>query len=100
MLMSDAVEVTVVHEGLLARVRVAGVVDLHTAPVLVADVRDRVRAGEGDLVLDLAEVSFMDSSGLVALLELYEHYGERLRIVPGDTIEPLFRHARARSFLP
>ena len=58
-------------------VRVAGEIDLYTA----ADLRAELRAALGDdpsaLVIDLTATSFLDSSGLAAMLGAYR--GARLR---------------------
>ena len=55
-----------------ARVRVvpAGDLDLETAPALERTVRELLRSGFADVVLDLAELDFMDSAGLHLILAL------------------------------
>jgi anti-sigma B factor antagonist len=50
-------------------VAVAGEIDLATAPAL----RAALLAATGDLTVDLAAVSFMDSSGLGALVAAQKH---------------------------
>jgi anti-sigma B factor antagonist len=50
-------------------VSVAGEVDLATAPEL----RDALMSAPGDLTVDLAAVSFMDSTGLGALVAARKH---------------------------
>lgn len=63
----------------------AGEIDLATVD-LVRDAVDREHAGGEDLVLDLRDVSFMDTSGLRYVLELNERApreGFALRIVRG-----------------
>ncbi len=50
-------------------ITVAGEVDLATAPEL----RTALMAARGDVTVDLAEVSFMDSSGLGALVAARKH---------------------------
>jgi|SRR3954470_14126839 anti-sigma B factor antagonist len=53
-------------------VEVAGEVDVLTAPGLRAAVHEAIaRAGTGTVVLDLAGVTFLDSSGVQALLDGY-----------------------------
>lgn len=54
------------HDGTTV-VRVCGELDIETAPVLRSHVLDLVRAGR-PVVLDLAELGFIDSSGLQVLL--------------------------------
>jgi anti-sigma B factor antagonist len=51
-----------------AVVRVAGDVDLFTAAELRASLRAALDAGAGEIVVDLGAVTFLDSSGLAALV--------------------------------
>jgi anti-anti-sigma factor len=48
--------------------RVAGEVDLETAPQLGAALDELVTATDGDLRVDCAEVAFIDSSGISVLV--------------------------------
>lgn len=48
--------------------RLSGELDLLTAPKLAARLDEAVRQREGDVVVDLSEVEFVDSAGLHALL--------------------------------
>jgi anti-anti-sigma factor len=80
---SVAVEV----DGERAVVGVVGELDLQTAPRLREELVALVNRGVTDLVLDLAALDFIDSSGLsvliMALKRLRERGGElRLRSVP------------------
>ncbi|MCA0329166.1 MAG: STAS domain-containing protein [Actinobacteria bacterium] len=47
---------------------VAGDIDIATAPRLRERILEHVDATQGDLVLDVADVPFMDSSGFAVLL--------------------------------
>ncbi|WP_156725013.1 STAS domain-containing protein [Streptomyces apocyni] len=49
-------------------VRVSGEMDLATSPMLRARVHNAVADGRRDLVLDLSEVQFCDSSGVGVLI--------------------------------
>jgi anti-sigma B factor antagonist len=49
---------------------IIGEVDLITAPRLVSDAADAIRRGARAIVLDLHAVTFMDSAGLAALLNV------------------------------
>jgi len=51
-----------------AVVRVAGEVDMYTAPVLARRLFDLIDEGARDVVVDLASMSFIDSTGLTALV--------------------------------
>ena len=51
-----------------SNVRVTGEIDLATATELRQRLNSVVAAGTGDIDLDLSDVTFLDSSGLVVLL--------------------------------
>lgn len=71
--MSDSsarLEVTPSEPGLV----LVGEIDAHTAPVLLAHL-DPLPAGNGDVVLDIAGVDFMDSSALRVLIEAHDRAG-------------------------
>ncbi|WP_208115581.1 STAS domain-containing protein [Labedaea rhizosphaerae] len=75
-------------------VAVAGEVDLDTAPDMSAAVLSCIdEAGGGPCVLDLTEVTFLDSAGLTVLLKASlraERHEEHLRIVV-DSNRPVIR---------
>lgn len=48
-----------------------GEIDAHTAPVLLEHL-DPLPLGDGDIVLDIAGVDFMDSSALRVLIEAHD----------------------------
>ncbi|GGQ04151.1 STAS domain-containing protein [Streptosporangium pseudovulgare] len=52
-------------------VAVEGELDLFTAPFLRDEIRDAIKLDGPRLVLDLADLSFMDSSGLSVLIEAW-----------------------------
>ncbi|GII04755.1 STAS domain-containing protein [Planobispora takensis] len=52
-------------------VAVEGELDLFTAPFLRDEVREAIELDGSRLVLDLTELSFMDSSGLSVLIEAW-----------------------------
>jgi anti-sigma B factor antagonist len=56
------------REGRRAVIGVAGRVTAATAPDLRAAIRRLVEAGRPEIVIDLSGVSFLDSSGLAALV--------------------------------
>ena len=67
-----------------------GEIDLATAHSLEHDLRSAHREVPQEMVLDLAEVTFMDSTGVHLLLDAYERameggYQIRLRHVPAQT---------------
>lgn len=65
-------------------VHVAGEIDVYTAPALREELAGLVDAGKTDLVVDLTDVSFMDSTGLgvlVGALKRVRTTGGELRLV-------------------
>jgi anti-sigma B factor antagonist len=53
--------------------RVSGDLDLETAPQLLAHAEPYLAAGRGGLVVDLSRLTFIDSSGLSALIRMFQH---------------------------
>jgi anti-anti-sigma factor len=68
-------------EGRDAVVRPHGEIDVRTVPGLRRALDAAVESGRGDLVVDLAEVAFIDSSGLGALLGRYRRMPEGRRMI-------------------
>ena len=80
-------EIGSVHAGEPRDVSVRGEIDLATAPELEARVLGAFEGGPSSIVLDLAALTFIDSSGLRALVSLSKEARERgssfaLRNVP------------------
>ena len=82
------------HPGGIGVVRPAGRLDLLTATEVRQSVAQAIAAGNRRLILDLAEVAFMDSSGLAVLisgLKAARLAGGDLRIArPTDQVRFLF----------
>ncbi len=73
--------------GTLSVVQVEGEIDVYTAPSLRERLDALVRAGRVHLILDLADVDFLDSTGLgvlVGRLKLVRLYGGSLQLVCVD----------------
>lgn len=63
---------------------VAGELDVEQAPRLAAAVGDALHAGAATVVIDMAAVSFCDSTGIATLMRAYRAAiagGGRLRVV-------------------
>jgi anti-sigma B factor antagonist len=71
-------------------IRVAGELELGQADALLAPLRHAVEADDGPVVLDLSGVTFIDSTGLRALLDAHARL-ERLVVAapPGSPVETL-----------
>ncbi|MFF5339669.1 STAS domain-containing protein [Streptomyces althioticus] len=82
--MSDALDTTVRYTGKhTAVIVVSGDVDLHTAPLLRVEALTAMTRGARHLVLDMAEVDFVDSTGLstlIVLLHATQEAGGSLRV--------------------
>jgi anti-sigma B factor antagonist len=92
--------------GHCVRLVVHGAIDVHTAPNLRRAVSAAARA-TGDVVVDLSQLEFIDSTGLHALVCAYHDAardGWRLRIVAApDGVQRVFRMtdlARVLPFVP
>ena len=86
-------------------VAVAGELDLATAPLLAEQLAQAETSGAKLVVLDLADVSFMDSTGLHVLLEAHanaQRNGHRLRITAAgsEPVQRLFELAGVLDELP
>jgi len=65
--------------------RVTGDLDLETAPQVLAAIEPHLAGGTEPLVLDLSRLTFIDSSGLSALIRVHQRTtdaGRGLAIVP------------------
>ncbi|MFE9459029.1 STAS domain-containing protein [Streptomyces californicus] len=72
------------EQGSWTVLRMSGELDLVTSPVVRQSVHDAVAEGQHDVVLDLSEVFFCDSSGvgvLIASRRLMKSCGGRLRLI-------------------
>ena len=62
-------EVACTHDGPAARLALRGELDMLSAPVLTRELEQAARRRPMRIVLDLGELSFMDVSGLRAILD-------------------------------
>ena len=87
-----------------ARVRLAGDLDLSTVPALQARVEALRGEGSTQIVLDLAELDFIDSTGLRLILELHGEAardGFTLALVPGGhAVQRVFDITGTADVLP
>jgi anti-sigma B factor antagonist len=66
----------------------AGEIDLASAPILVTQLDRAIDDGDGLIVIDLGDVTFMDSSGVHALVTAHQAAPDRLRL---HTLHPAVR---------
>jgi anti-anti-sigma factor len=98
--MTDQLELTSKRTGTTVRVIASGEIDLATVSMLRRHTSFHLADSAEIVVLDLSAVSFIDSSGLHALLEAAQSHGDRLRIVPSPACLRLFEIAGIRDHLP
>lgn len=85
-------------DGTPGSIRVSGELDMLTVKGLLEGVRPHLPPGSGDLTLDIAELSFMDSTGLLAVLDLSKQLEGRGSLVlrsPAPSVAKLLQLARA-----
>ena len=80
---------------------VEGQVDMHTSPDLRKHFIQGIKGRRSPIVVDLSEVSFIDSSGLATLIEALRSisgYGGKLRLVGlNPAVENVFRLSHLSS---
>ena len=69
-------EITVSDNGAVKIVALSGEVDLSTSPKVRDALLDCILGG-GSVVVDLADVSYIDSSGVASLVEAYQNAKSR-----------------------
>ncbi len=74
---SELVTVTVSTSDTVVRVTVAGEVDSTSAPVLREQIDAVIDSGAPEFVVDLVQVTFLDSAGLCVLAAAHRRAGER-----------------------
>ncbi|MCG8480174.1 MAG: STAS domain-containing protein [Spirochaetales bacterium] len=81
-----------------------GHLDLHSAPRLSQEIQDVIREGASKLVIDLAGVTYIDSSGIGVLLKVFgcTRRGEfRLRLCGVDgAVEHVIGLTKLTNYLP
>jgi anti-sigma B factor antagonist len=92
--MADLATVIVERRGSVQVVRVAGEVDISNAARLEEEVSDAMPNDAAGLVLDLTDITYLDSAGIRMLFELAERTEGRRQslaiVVPSDS---LIRHS-------
>ena len=78
-------DITIDRHDAIARVRVTGDIDSETAPRLESALSKVLMDGSDELVLDLAEVSFLSSAGLGVLIGIHRD-AQRFRVERGNRI--------------
>jgi anti-sigma B factor antagonist len=75
-----------------------GEIDLHVSPSVTASLNAMIAKKPKSLVVDLSEVSYIDSAGLAALIEAMqnvEHYGGKFALAGlQETVRSIFEISR------
>jgi anti-anti-sigma factor len=93
MSLAQSLELTITPHRDHVRVAPSGELDLSTAGMLRAQLEELWDLGWTDVVVDLRELSFIDSSGLHVLIDMHQHAAEvrrRFSIVD-DGAQPVAR---------
>ena len=94
----------VVRDGETASVRAIGDLDLDAVPVLAAEIAQLREAGCRHVIVDLRELSFLDSSGLRLLLDCYAESrqdGHTFALMPGPpAVQRVFELTGTTEHLP
>jgi anti-sigma B factor antagonist len=96
----ERLDVSSRRTGTTVQVHADGELDIASAPALIEQAQAHLGEDTSRLVLDLSRVSFIDSSGLRALLNIAEEQPERLRIVPSEACSRVFEIAGVGDCLP
>ena len=94
----------VVWEGKAARIHAVGELDMAAVPTLAAEIAEVRAAGCPHVIIDLSEVSFLDSSGLRLLLDCYAESRQdshTIALIPGPpVVQRVFELTRTVEHLP
>jgi anti-sigma B factor antagonist len=75
-----------------------GEIDLHVSPRITSTLNAAVKGKPRDLIIDMSNVSYIDSSGLAALIEAMqkvEKYGGKFALAAlQQNVKPIFEIAR------
>ena len=88
-----------VRTGATLQLAVSGEIDITTAPLLRQKIEQAKDHDLDLIVLDLQQVTFIDSTGLRALLEAQEQLNGRLRIMPSPPVSRLIEITKVRDRL-
>src|SRR4051812_2657305 len=70
-------------EGRRLRIALQGEMDLANTEIAASTLREALRCGK-DVVVDLGELAFLDSTGIALLVVAMQEGGERLSFLPSE----------------
>jgi len=98
--LDDGFAISSQRMGTIMRITVSGELDIATAPQLREHTSRQLAEPTELVVLDLTDVSFIDTSGLYVLVDAAAQDDGRLRVVPSPVCLRLFDLAGVRDRLP
>lgn len=96
----NGLQISSARTGTTTHITVSGELDMAAAPRLREHAGRHLADHAGIIVLDLGAVSFIDSSGLHAVLDAVDRDADRIRIIPSPICRRLFELAGVTSRLP
>ncbi len=79
-------------------IKLEGEIDLHRSPDVKRELQEATQQKPAKLLVDLSDVSYIDSSGLAVLLngmQNVEAYGGKLFLIgPGDSVRIIFETSK------
>lgn len=82
--------------------RLTGLLDAFSEPVFSAAIKNRISEGPHDIILSLAQIDFVDSSGIGALVQLVKHtqtLGGTMQVVTNPRVTQTVKLVRLEKFL-
>lgn len=82
--------------------RLTGLLDAFSEPAFTTAVKNRVNEGPSDIILSLAQIDFVDSSGIGALVQLVKHTqtaGGSMQVVTNPRVTQTVKLVRLEKFL-
>jgi len=97
---TDLLQIAVERTGTTVRIAATGEIDISTVERLREEIRLQLATSGEIVLLDLADVTFIDSSGLHAVLEAATQAPQRVRVIPGAAALTLFMISGVADRLP
>ncbi|AMA08201.1 MULTISPECIES: STAS domain-containing protein [unclassified Picosynechococcus] len=82
--------------------RLTGLLDAFSEPVFSTAIKNRINEGPHDIILSLAQIDFVDSSGIGALVQLVKHTqnaGGTMQVVTNPRVTQTVKLVRLEKFL-
>jgi anti-sigma B factor antagonist len=98
----DSVVKSIQQEAGLLVVRLTGEIDMYRTPQVLEALEPRMQPCPQRVIVDLSEVSYMDSSGVGTLVHLFRrinsHNGKLILVNPNQRVRSIFEITRLDRF--